>query len=404
MQTADMGLTRDSLESYLVRIGYWADMELRRRNAYVLSPSAYVVSARQRYDLERLSRATYAAVKQLSSKLTFLANEKSISNSDARFLALATSSTRGLRHPSQSDGAVPPVMKVDLVQNAEGKYFIAEVDAYNPRGFGYLGFLDETVPQELRLGGRGMGITGLADLMRRSSRYDYGEWVLIASDFERYYEPSFNILSALLKERGVYLNVIRECEKQDSAFRCCNVFCVPESMHKNISARSFLAEEWKSGGVHLFYPPAAYLGSKAFLPFLRTQQGMDEFIPDCSLVDKKNDPLPAFKGTPVVLKGVMSSGLKKVIFSDAEQERFAKEYAVARATKNPQWVLQAQVPQQPVPIIVFDNDGERITRDHFLRITAYVTEDGLLGAEVTGRPDKAVHGAPDCIQIPAIYA
>lgn len=69
----------------------------------------------------------------------------------------------------------------------------------------------------------------------------------------------------------------------------------------------------------------------------------------------------------------------------------------------PNCILQKQVPQVGVPIAVFGDDGARVVQDYYLRIIAYVTADGILDVEVTGRPDRKVHGAPDCIQIPTIF-
>ena len=131
---------------------------------------------------------------------------------------------------------------------------------------------------------------------------------------------------------------------------------------------------------------------------------MSTFLPKTSLVSSKDDPAEVLRAGPSVLKGTVSSGMKKVIFSDLEPERFEKTLAEARATKTPSWILQEQVLTHAVPVVVFDEGGKRITRDYFLRVVAHITKDGVLDVEVTGRPDRMVHGAPDCIQLPVIFA
>lgn len=393
-QMMDMGLSRTTLESYLVNIGYWRTPELRRRNAYVLSPSAYAISSKQRTDLERLSVATYRAVRALSERLSALAQQRTLDNAEARFLALATGSRRGLPHPKEIRGAVPPIFKVDLMQDADGRYSIAEVDTYNPRGFGYMALLDGSVPDAYRTEPENM--SRFSPYLAQKS----DTWTILVSERERYYEPSFNILATYLKQYGIDTKLVRESSIDAVDFG--HVLCIPESMHDNIVLREKMVQAWCTGQLQTLFPPAAYLGSKAFLPFLREQEGMQVFIPECALVSKRSDPLPTMNGSPLVLKGVMSSGLKQVVFSAGESLRFATEYSSARKTKNPLWLLQREVQQKAVPVTIFEDSGARMIRDYFLRITAYVSEKGLLGAEVTGRPDRAVHGAPDCIQVPAI--
>ncbi len=40
----------------------------------------------------------------------------------------------------------------------------------------------------------------------------------------------------------------------------------------------------------------------------------------------------------------------------------------------------------------------------FLRLTMYAKYDGIAGMKMTGRQDKLVHGAPDCVQLPVVKA
>src|SRR3989344_7495014 len=68
-QTVDLGISREYLEKYLTHSGLWSTPERRQRNRYVLSPSAYAVSAAQRDNLETLGRATYKAVERLQETI-----------------------------------------------------------------------------------------------------------------------------------------------------------------------------------------------------------------------------------------------------------------------------------------------------------------------------------------------
>ena len=104
----------------------------------------------------------------------------------------------------------------------------------------------------------------------------------------------------------------------------------------------------------------------------------------------------------MILKGVVSSGMKQIIFSDREPGRFLEMLAQAGNYKAPAWILQQQVQPVPLPVLVFDETGARIEEKHYLRVTAYITADGVLGVDVTGRKNPMVHGAKDCIQIPVV--
>ncbi len=402
-QTISLGLSREHLQAYLEATGYWGTAELRRRNAYVLSPSAYVLSPRQKTQLDRLSQATFGAVCRLSGHLSKLAGEHSLTNPDAQFLSLARTGLRGLLSPAEIAGAAPPLLKVDLVQDEEGKFFIAEADAYNPRGFGYMALLDGSIPNSLKRSGP--GIAAVADLMRKQEVCTAAEWLIIVSEQERFYKPAFEVFRSVLARHGVYARIVDEAgiDKELFGTETIHVFVIPETLNRNTEGREHLLDRFRQGTARVFYPPAAYLGSKAFLPYLAQQENMAEFVPPCSLVSRKIDPLLVCNGYPAVLKGVMSSGMKQVIFSGADPDMFEKTLAEARSTKRPTWVMQREVKQKPVPVVVFFDDGTGcIERDYYLRITAYIGESGLVGAEVTGRTDPKVHGAPDCIQIPTI--
>lgn len=402
-QVQNIGISQEALQYELDENGYWGTLEKRKRYAYVLSPSAYVMSAPQVERLERLARITYSAVKNLSERLTDLATRRSTTNEEAQFVSMARHANRGLLTPEQVGGVAPPVIKVDLMQDADGMYRIAEVDSYNPRGLCYLAMLESTVPKGIpRVGG---GMAEFASMLKGAGKDDL-PWSILVSDFERFYEPAFEILASVVSDKnGTRTHTCRESHMDEllSASRTgepLQVLMIPESVY-DASLRERMLKLYLEGTLRTLYAPTAYLGSKAFLPFLRDQPGMSEFIPASSLVSKKHNPLTELNGTPMVLKGCMSSGLKQVVFSARDPVRFVAEYSDARKTKRPVWVLQEEVPQAAMPVEIFADGGTDV-RKYFLRLTAYITQKGILGVEVTGRPEPDVHGAPDCIQIPVV--
>lgn len=403
-QTIDLSVERTSLESYLVTCGYWGHAELRRRHAYVLSPSVYQVSPKQEADLDRLARKTYAAVKLLNARLIALGEKSThLSNGDAAFLKLANSASRSLLRPEDGETRIPPVIKVDLVQNGAGEYSIVEVDVYNPRGFGYAALLEESVPEHLH-SLRYPGVAGLLKHFRSvTTDRDIG-WHVLVSEFERYYLTAYRVLAQSFSKRDFQISILGEADvaqgRRNFGGPAVGLLAIPESLHTHPELRDALLAQYKSGELHTLYPPVAYLGSKAFLPFLRSCEGMEEFIPSTWLLGKKN-PLPPVNGVRV-LKASVSSGMKGVYFSDLDAGEFETALEKVRSLKNPAWILQNHVPQEPLPITVFEDDGTRTVRDYYLRVTAYISENGIVDAEVTGRTDRKVHGAPDCIQIPVI--
>ena len=239
-QTISLGLSREHLQAYLEATGYWGTAELRRRNAYVLSPSAYVLSPRQKTQLDRLSQATFGAVCRLSGHLSKLAGEHSLTNPDAQFLSLARTGLRGLPSPAEIAGAAPPLLIVDLVQDEEGKFFIAEADAYNPRGFGYMALLDGSMPNSLKRSGR---IAAVADLMRKQEvctaaecHHRFGAGTLLWPAFEVFRAYSPGTMSRPDSRRGGMT--------KNSSTEAIHVFVIPETLNRSTEGREHLLDRF----------------------------------------------------------------------------------------------------------------------------------------------------------------
>src|SRR3989344_1536061 len=406
---ADLGGDLSRLESYLVACGYWNTPEKRQRHAYTLSPSAYVLTRAEHQELEHIAITTHAAVRVLNTRLCGLAKDAArLPNGDAAFLKLATAASRGLLRPHDGVETIPEIIKLDLVRNACGGFRLVEADVYNPRGLGYAALLAESVPNPFR-SRRFSGISALATVLTSHST---APWQILISEYERYYETAFRILSGSLESWGVRTHLLREealarggDPLSTGSTETANLFAIPESLFQRPLARDALLARYRAGPLRTFSPPVAYLGSKAFLPFLRTCEGMEGIIPRSGLVGQRFslDALLA-DGNGAILKATVSSGMKGVFFSDLDRPAFDTALKKARAFKTPGFVLQEQIPQEPIPVVIFDEAGGRVTQDYYLRLTVYAMARGVLDAEVTGRPDRKVHGAPDCIQLPVIFS
>jgi len=396
----DLGTSREDLLSYYRQSGYWGTEELARRYACDLSPCAFLLSGSRQEELERLGQHTYAAVQQLNVRLCQIAGSSHIPPRDGHFLRIANAATRGLLRPLDQETAIPPAIKVDMVLGDEG-FRIAEVDVYNPRGYGFSAFLEGSVPESLR-GARYPGVSLLSELLKEKGGR---EWYAVVSHHERFYRETFAILARALAPHGIRMGVVDEealALGRTQIPEGTGVLAIPASLNLHPKVRTELLERRAAGEIALFYPPVAYLESKAFLPYLRTCEGMEEFVPRTHLIGRSIET-PDMTG-PLVLKAAVSSGLKGVVFSELDPIEFSEGVEHARTMRTPSWILQEQVPQQPVPLTVFDKSGERVVRDYYLRFIAYVTAQGIIDVEITARPDPKVHGAPDCVQIPTVFA
>lgn len=400
-QTIDLGISRRYVEDHLVMTGYWDSPFEKGNRRYTLSPSAYQLSREQQTSLDRLARSTYAAVARLNTHLCTLAKAKGLSHQDGMFLKLANSASRGLLRPEDGCTRISPILKVDVMQAADGRFQIAEVDAYNPRGLGYCALLNDLfggVAGMWRYPGLGVVASMLGE------RY-VGPWYIVLSEYERYYGPAFAVFAKSMEKYVVGVSVVRDSDSDCIAKmvdRHAHLLIIPDTLHTYAKVRELLMQRYKEGEVTPFIPPVAYLDSKAFLPYLRLCDGMEEFMPECGLVGKRwPDPREKFEG-PYVLKAGVSSGLKSVYFSGSDTVEFDRAFAGAREQKTGSWVLQKEVPQKRTPVVVFDEMGNRLTRDYYVRLTLQIGESGAIDAEVTGCTTPKVHGTPECIQLPVV--
>ena len=394
-QFIDLGFNHKELEEKLVSIGLWNTPEKRKRHGYVLSPCGYLVSRRQQEELDSLAKSTYKALQVLEEVLCKIGRNTPRTQEEREIYSIANRSKCGLAVPGEFAPSIPPILKVDLVQTPEGHFKIAEVDAYNPRGLAFMALLDATLPE---------GAPSYPGIFRLAQMLGTDSITYLFSEKERYYEPVFKIWANLMKEAGIEMKIIRESElASGQELPGDRLFVIPDSLNYNIRLREDIIQRIRDGEIQVFFPPKAYLGSKGFMPFLRELPDMHRFIPNTQLVSKKHrDELHLNPGKEYVLKRLVSSGLKGVLFSDLDPAEFSAELERQKKAKRASWILQEQVPQEPLSLKVFDDEGNVVVKDYYLRITAQTTADGILGLDITGRTDRKVHGAPDCIQIPAV--
>lgn len=329
-----------------------------------------------------------------------------------------------IQHIKPPRGNVPAVIKVDLMCDTQGRLRIAEIDAQNKHGMGYSTLAAqmraEVYPCANVLGGvcasiaREMQLVGSTDLL------------LLYADQERFYKPEFLVLASALGEYGIKVTVAGEyemavrnsslvAESGQQAFR--NVVDLP-FMSKTCLGRD-MVELYRDGRIHFLIPPKPFLSSKSLLALLRndrreveleailrSQIARDDlrtirrFIPETYLIgnDQTGDEVFARARGRWVLKETVSSGMKGTVFSD--DPHFATVLNHARSSHG-RYIAQKEVTNRSYQFRYYDGAG--VSQGiWYTRITAHYCRSELADVITTARPDKKVHGAPDCLQLGTI--
>lgn len=401
--TKDLGLSRRDVDNYLVLSGYWSTPAKRERHQSILSPSAYVLN--EAADLSATARALYVAVQKLERELVELSCLTRLREEQAQWLRYAKSASHRLLRPGQARcSQIPPILKIDMVRGAGGEWRAVEVDSYNARALGTIVLCDGLLEHSSHEPAAPLA-KNLAHLLAEVSTL-----TIIISEKEEYYRTSFEIVRDALIKKGVRTRLVNERHiATNPAFPGTSdgqpvLLIIPENMHRYPEARQKLMGDYRSGRIAVLYPPKPYLGAKAFLPFLAVQDGVVGVIPATALLTGQLDSCrfyPSPKAKRFILKHVHSSGSKGLIREGDDRGAYFKTIKESQGARNPLWVVQEEVVQEPIPLTVFEGD-ERVTDLFYLRLTMYVGAEGIAGIKMTGRKHDIVHGAADCVQLPVI--
>lgn len=397
----DLGFSSWDIEQHLITVGYWNTESRRERHACVLTPCAYVFN--EELIVAKAAMVLYKAVTRLEITLQELSHRLRLDHSESQFLRIGKRAAHGLLQPGEETSpTVPPMIKIDMVRDRD-RWYAVEIDAYNPRALGTVALVDGLAKRT----GKSLVsdiVTHLAPILGHEH-----EWVFLISEKERYYGTAYEMLCSLLKKEGVRTRCVQEAQVAENASLLTNrdgllhLFAIPENLDRHPAIRNHLLKGYRAGIVRLFYPPKAYLGSKAFLPFIAAQEGVNGTIPPTALLT--GYPENCIFSRPrererIILKHAHSSGSKNIVRQN-DLEIFYKTIDEGRQSKNPLWIAQEEVRQEPVAVTVFDR-ARRVIRPYYLRLTVYATACGIAGIKVTGRQNEIVHGASDCIQMPVV--
>lgn len=399
--------------------------------AFLLSPSVYELTADKATELALLGQSIKSCFAGLNGMAAEVSNPK---NGHSRAWRIARAAfTNGVSKlygnlQRTNPHHEPLITKVDLMEDRQGNYLIAEIDGYNPRGMGYstlASYLAGTVSDQPRL-------PGVAACLARELLAEGVDMVtFLYADNERFYLPEFTIFQKEMANHGV--QVILASEMDDLVHPLTEYYVVLPQLNRKPALGSQLAQLYLEDKVFFLIPPKPYLGSKSVLALLKNEDGVEELenllcsyiplpelervrrhIPETYLVGKNPLKLSArgvrnslgltlweeaLASAPgeFVLKRSISSGMKGVFFADDHQY----ETALAEAG-NAQgcFVLQREVEQLDRCFSCFTPEGTAITHDNWhTRVTAHYIAGNLADIVVTARRDKRVHGSTDCLQL-----
>ena len=394
-----------TLEDTVRATGLWDDGRRTGSHSFLLSPKVYEISAAQRAELDELCRAIQRALLGLS-RLVGIAGDNSLSgglgayNDLYRRLTRATPYGLSTLRPSN----LPILAKVDLMVDAAGQFKIAEIDATNPRSWGYslVGrAICAAVDDEALL------LPGVIPFVAAHLRRARADSVMfLYGETQRFYAPEFAIAADALKELGINMEVAVETAVVPPVGYDWLVDL--PLMNRNKALIKYLVAAARDRSVQFLIPPKHFLSSKAVLAILSTPDEATRHLlatqiesRDLELIGRylprTRAASPELVASPqgLVLKRTVASGMKGVAFTNDVSFAALR----AQATVHPHlFVLQAEVNQRPYDWPVYAPGGVlETTPGWYVRLTAYAARTGLQDLAVTLRRDKRVHGSTDAV-------
>lgn len=422
------------LDDFMKSTGFWAG-PYRSTHGFLLSPDVYRISPAQAEGLQHLGRALYECLSGLGRIYSIASCELGHGhhwNKISR--ALATGIPECYRDAQTlNPSRTPAVCKVDLmVEKSTGRFFIAEIDGHNKHGLGY-----STLAAALRrLAAPGSasfpGVAKLLAKIIRNRNEGGNRATLLYGNQERFYLPEFVLLSQTLRDKhGIELSVFDEVDHtfpqtpelggNDGIGLLPELYVDLPFLYRNLVLNASLFAAYRQERADFLIPPKPFMGSKALMAILRNDesdpqleailrsqidssalQTVRDHLPPTLLVSKQRKPNywhELCNGDPFVLKGSVSSGMKKVSFPDEPAFRQAFDQA---CNSYYYFVLQRQIENQPFRFRYFDGAGQLQENDWFLRVTVQYCIREVADVIVTARQDRKVHGAKDCLQLGTI--
>lgn len=419
----------ERLQKTVFASGLWDGGEDNKK--FLLSPSVYELPISAASELEILGQSVKKCFAGLNSIAANMNNPKLGHDPEWRLIRAALSNGVSkiftpLQQLNPEEDSL--ITKIDLMEDLDGKFLIAEIDGYNPRGMGY-----STLAARLaKVASPAERLPGVAACLASALKSKgVTSFTFLYADHERFYLSEFKIFQAEMKMLGVSVHLASELEF------CFDrtpetLFVVFPQLNKNIALAKELAARYQAGLISFLIPPKPYLGSKSVLAILKNQDRNEElesvlkqyidgdalnylrhYIPETYLVGKQNGKMrgknslnlcgweKALSKNPTnfVLKRSVSSGMKGVFFSHHPGYEKALQEA---GNSQGHFVIQREVKQLTRNFEYFVSPQEIGTGKWHTRVTAHIIGNQLADIVTTARQDRQVHGAPDCLQLGTI--
>lgn len=431
----------EKVQSVVADSGIWK-YGSKASHGFILSPSFYRITEKQRKELEVLGQALHNCLGGLG-KLAVIASNPQIAHG-ATWGMIGRILRTGVPKTYQDiqllkPGKVPAICKVDIMQKNDGTFQIAEIDGHNKHGLGY-----STLAARIRQGIVPQadvfpGVTFfLAQEVKKINEKKEGKkrdsLVLLYASQESFYLPEFMVLQSEFKKHGINLIVVAEksVRVEDN-----KIFFTPDGEqydllldfpflyhHPKLNAR--LADLYSREEIDFLIPPKPFLGSKAVLALLRNDIKNEElesilksqisasslefirkYIPETYLIhrmrsrSREQEWRKRFNGKLFVIKESISSGMKGLAF---KEDSCFDDFFSRACNSYYRFIMQEEVTNQPQCFEYFTDDGIAQKDEWYMRITVHYATRQIADIIVTARRDKKVHGALDCLQLGTVVA
>lgn len=440
----------DKIEHIVRSSGLW-DGEREQTHAFLTSATPFVITPDQRTQIEEGGRAALKVLEGIT-RILAIAAQPNISRGPAWNLIRKISKLQVPKffHPLQ--GAKPEhgniLVKFDLVEDEDGNFKVAEIDATNRRGLGYTSLFDRVrkdlfpdmahLPSPIEhLSGRVKRLDALRGARAADEMVTLG---YVYAHKERWYLPEFLILAGEMERYGIRLLVgsEHELQVQDNKVFIGGVECdsrvlmdIALKMDDHQKAAQ-LGALFRGGNIRLIVPPRPFLGSKALLALahncddasagsrdhkvyrllehiLGSQIDAEDlkrfrgFVPATRFVSKAgptDQKMAALRKRGVVIKEVVNSGMKGVAFSANPNSDF--DDLMRDARKRPySYILQDEVVTRQREFNL-RNGGDPFTEQRRTRLIVYFVGRELVTGVATACREREVHGGKTAAFAPLI--
>lgn len=417
-----MHSTHASLMEVVDTSGIW-NGEQRKTHAFQLSPNVFELSGQRKAELDELAVAINDCLAGIS-RIVAIGEQVDLCSSQSSYRLFIKALKAGLPHklPTNRPKTLPILRKCDLLVGEDDKIWIAEIDATNPRSWGY------------SVLGRGISrciapdspmLPGVAPYIARELKQRKTvEVTFLYGDTQRFYRPEFDIIAHELKEYGITMTPVNETEVrvkdgQLTHFRSGELLShtlvdLPP-MNQNGELISWLKQATITGEVQYLVAPKYFLAAKTMLGLLSNPEGDEDIesllrsqisagslstlrthLPRTWIIGQTWTAPVLSPDTEYVLKRSVSSGMKNIFFSS--EGSFEAAMTAASLEKNGANVLQEEIPNQPFVWETFDRNGRLgEAQTHFLRLTAYMSRQAVEDIAITACTSKRVHGGKSAI-------